>query len=417
MNLSTNEFCDSPTPYEDESVTITPIPISPSPSTPPPQTNNSFANAFSFATPPLDGTEEEILAHKKDIVHEMFKRGVRSEDMDDEALSIQIDENRKRRAALMNVNLPPTIPSDITMAYFVKNRDSPGRFDLQKAQALKIPPGRLYSTLKAGEDVEIPVVDEDGNTAMKIVKSEDVVGNPIRGKTILILDIPGLQYVKKVVENDILNSEATKSADIIVHMLSDEVASDRRYINWMESFTKSSKVFRFYRFLQQHLVMAPKLTPDNLTLPDQYMLDLDRNLLDDSIFPLPRHAGQLNLTSNSFSKKYTPAQASPSPYKDERFITDVRLGSEFDGISKDVRYVAQTGEGVVEEKHYLGASAQNRLEIENVIKGTKTLISQNSKTRGENRYPGGEVEIITLGTGSAVPNKLRNGIIPPKFCY
>ena len=208
-----------------------------------------FVNAFSFATPPLEGTEEDILAHKKDIVHEMFKRGVRSEDMDDEALSTQFDENRKRRTALMNVNLPPTTPSDITMAYFVKNRDSPGRFDLQKAQALKVPPGRLYSTLKAGEDVEIPVVDEDGNTTMKTVKSEDVVGDPIRGKTVLILDIPGLQYVEKVVENDTLNSEATKSADIIVHMLSDEVASDKRYIKWMESFTKSSKVFSFLTFL------------------------------------------------------------------------------------------------------------------------------------------------------------------------
>jgi hypothetical protein len=252
MNLSTNEFNDSPTPYEDESVTITPIPISPSSSTPAPETANptfSFANAFSFPTPPLEGTEEEILAHKKDIVHEMFKRGVRSEDMDNEALSNQFDENRKRRAALMNVSLPPTTPSDITMAYFVKNRDSPGRFDLQKAQALKVPPGKLYSILKAGEDVEIPVVDEDGTTTMKTVKSEDVLGDPIRGKTVLILDIPGLQYVKKVVENDTLNSEVTKNADIVVHMLSDEVASDKRYIKWMESFQKSSNAYSLLTFL------------------------------------------------------------------------------------------------------------------------------------------------------------------------
>src|SRR5436190_22704301 len=136
MNLSTNAFGQIPDPSEDESVTIPPIPISPSPSIPLESVNSStfsFANVYSFPTPPIEGTEEEILAHKKDIVHEMFKRGVRSEDMDDEALSAQFDENKKRRAALMNVNLPPTTPSDITMAYFVKNRDSPGKFDLEKA--------------------------------------------------------------------------------------------------------------------------------------------------------------------------------------------------------------------------------------------------------------------------------------------
>ncbi len=77
-----------------------------------------------------------------------------------------------------------------------------------------------------------------------------------------------------------------------------------------------------------------------------------------------------------------------------------------------MRYIAQTGDGVVEEKHYLGTSVKNRLDMENVIKGTKRLISEIGETRGENRYPGGEVEIITLGTGSAVPNKLRNGTIP-----
>lgn len=76
-----------------------------------------------------------------------------------------------------------------------------------------------------------------------------------------------------------------------------------------------------------------------------------------------------------------------------------------------MRYIAQTGNEVFEEKHYLGTSVKNRLDMENVINGTKRLISEIGETRGENRYPGSEVEIMTLGTGSAVPNKLRNGTI------
>jgi hypothetical protein len=74
------------------------------------------------------------------------------------------------------------------------------------------------------------------------VKSEDVLGPSTTGPTVLIIDIPGLKYVNKVLRNDMLNSEEAKNSDIVVHMLADEVASDSRYIKWMESFKKSSKV-------------------------------------------------------------------------------------------------------------------------------------------------------------------------------
>ena len=157
--------------------------------------------------------------------------------------------------------------------------------------------------------------------------------------------------------------------------------------------------------------MAPKLTPDNLILPEQYLLDLDRNLLDDSIFPLPHHAGELTITPNSFSKKYMPSPPFPSPYKDERFITDIRVTGELDGFNKKMKYTPSLpGVGMCEEKHFLGPGEKNRFAIESVINGTKALIAEIGEKRGDNRYPGGDVEIITLGTGSAIPNKLRNGI-------
>jgi hypothetical protein len=163
--------------------------------------------------------------------------------------------------------------------------------------------------------------------------------------------------------------------------------------------------------------MAPKLTPDNLTLPEQYMLDLDRNLLDHSIFPLPHHAGELAITPNSFSKKYTPAPPLPSPYNDGRFITDVRVASQLEGFTKSIKYTAvQAGAEICEEKHYFGQGEKNRLALESVMNGTRALIAEIGKTRDENRYPGGDVEIITLGTGSAIPNKLRNGMTSIVSC-
>jgi hypothetical protein len=155
--------------------------------------------------------------------------------------------------------------------------------------------------------------------------------------------------------------------------------------------------------------MAPKLVPDNLTIPEGYLQDLDRNALDENLFPLAHHAGELQMTRNSYSKKYTPAPPLPSPYSDDRFITDIRPGSQID-FSKTITYkAAPDGPGVVQVRHYLGKSAPNRLQLETAIQDTKELISQAAERRAEDRYPGQEVEVITLGTGSAIPHKYRNG--------
>ena len=156
--------------------------------------------------------------------------------------------------------------------------------------------------------------------------------------------------------------------------------------------------------------MAPKLTPDNLTIPEGYIQDLDRNALDENIFPLAHHAGQLSLTPNTYTKNYTPSLPLPSPYKDPRIITDIRAGSQVDFL-KTVSYnAAPEGSGALEVRHYLGQSDSNRRQLEQVIQGTKDLISQAPERSADDISPGQDVEIITLGTGSAIPNKYRNGI-------
>ena len=158
--------------------------------------------------------------------------------------------------------------------------------------------------------------------------------------------------------------------------------------------------------------MAPKLAPDNLVLPEHYILDLDRNLLNESIFPLPHHPGKMLLTPGSASKKFTPAPPFQSQYGDERFITDVRVASEFDFHRGGIWTADDTSNGgVLEIKHYRGSQARNRVEVESYVLDKKNSISFLEARRQEDPFPGRDIEIITLGTGSAIPNKCRNG--PP----
>jgi hypothetical protein len=166
--------------------------------------------------------------------------------------------------------------------------------------------------------------------------------------------------------------------------------------------------------------MAPKLTPDNLVLPEHYMFDLDRHFLNDSIFPLAHHAGELVLTPGSASKKFTPAPPLPSPYTDERFITDIRVGSELDFHHGGVWTADDTSNGgKIEVKHYRGNSSKSRTRVEKEvhIRDKRDSISFLDATRRQEPFPGGDIEIITLGTGSAIPNKCRNGTptpLPPR---
>jgi ribonuclease Z len=159
--------------------------------------------------------------------------------------------------------------------------------------------------------------------------------------------------------------------------------------------------------------MAPKLTPDNLVQAEGYLMDLDRNWLDESIFPLSHHTGELTLGTHS--KKYTPAPAIPSPYQDSRFITDIKAGSRLVFRGETFYKPPPDNDGVVELKTYLGNSLKESTKrVVQVLNGTKTLISEMDDSRKEDRSPGHDVQIITLGTGSAVPNRIRNGTFIPE---
>src|SRR5271154_5083554 len=140
--------------------------------------------------------------------------------------------------------------------------------------------------------------------------------------------------------------------------------------------------------------MAPKLTPDNLVLPEHYMFDLDRHFLNDSIFPLAHHPGESVLTPGSASKKFTPAPPLPSPYTDKRFITDVRVGSELDFHHGGIWTAddSSTG-GVIEFKHYRGSQAKSRAEKEAYLQDKRNSISFLEATRPETPFPGSDINV------------------------
>ncbi len=94
-------------------------------------------------------------------------------------------------------HLDHRIPS---FAYRVDQKPKPGRFNLNKAKALKIPPGPIYSELQQGKKVVL----EDG----RVFDGKDFCGKPRRGNSFV--------YCTDTVFTESA-IELAKGADLLVH--------------------------------------------------------------------------------------------------------------------------------------------------------------------------------------------------------
>ncbi len=96
----------------------------------------------------------------------------------------------------------PLLHTKPCMGFIFKEKDRPGEFSVENANALNIPCGPLWGRLQKGEDIVL----EDGRT----IHPQDVLGEPRRGaKFSYITDTMYLSYISKhVADSDLLLCEA-----------------------------------------------------------------------------------------------------------------------------------------------------------------------------------------------------------------
>jgi len=113
----------------------------------------------------------------------------------EEGTNYQIDDN----VSIEPYKLDHTIK---TFGYLWREKDKPGRFDVEKAKELNIPPGPLYSKLQNGKTIEI-----EGEK----IKPEEVLGEPRKGTAIgYVLDTQPCENADKIADKaDVLIFDAT----------------------------------------------------------------------------------------------------------------------------------------------------------------------------------------------------------------
>jgi ribonuclease Z len=119
------------------------------------------------------------------------------------------DQELVYESARFTVTTRPLDHRIFALGYRLEEKTKPGRFNLERAKALGVPPGPLYSRLQSGQSITL----EDG----RMIHPSEVLGPPRPGKVVsYCLDTRPCANAVKLSENaDWLIHEATFTEELI----------------------------------------------------------------------------------------------------------------------------------------------------------------------------------------------------------
>lgn len=283
-------------------------------------------------------------------------------------------------------NIPPTVPSQEALSYIVRNHVIRGKFDPQKAAALNVEKGSKWGQLTNGESVE----SKDGKT----VTPEMVLGPPRLGRGVAIVDLPTADYVENLVNRpEWTTPDVVKGLEVFIWILGPGVGSHPL----LQEFV--SKMSQY-----QHIVSSPDYCPNYLAFVCSAYTTIRLSRLDNERFEVPKHSN-VELPQRGLSKIPPKALTHPngkSPFYPAARGLLVDMEPKFKVNDKEVQPSLNTA-GVVHTLHSKVARRSARVRQE-----MKQPEFQRELENLRRHCPGGDAEIIALGTGSTLPSKYRN---------
>ncbi|KAI1451879.1 hypothetical protein F4805DRAFT_449735 [Annulohypoxylon moriforme] len=278
-------------------------------------------------------------------------------------------------------SLPRTEPSNQSMCYIVKSQDRRGKFNPQAAEAYGVPKTKNKLLVK-GENVE----GKDG----MIVTPEMVIGETVPGNGFAIVDLPDPSYVDSLVNRSEWSDDGIMNEmHVIFWILGPGVATDSRLPEFMQ---KMSKV--------RHIVSSTDTCPNMISLESVAAQAFKLRCIDPDRFPLPIYNNLLSLSNTSIADM-------PSIYEGGQVGKTVQFAPHYlhqdDKIVPfpNIEKIARSSHGHGLDNQVLELAQQARVKISDPEFLAKV-------EQVESDIPNRDAEVITLGTGSALPSKYRN---------
>jgi ribonuclease Z len=270
--------------------------------------------------------------------------------------------------------LPPTTPSTASVCYVIKGHPQRGRFDAKVAIDLGIEKGPNFKRLTQGESVT--------TASGSVVTPEMVMGPTKEGSGFAVVELPSALYVAPMLKREEWQSkEVMDGVTAVVWILGPRVIEHPRLLSFMAEWS-----------YLKHIVSSKDYSSNYLALESPASAAIRLNLIDPERFPIPKY-------NNSITEQQI---GEPIPYEKAMPGLTLQLEPKIELQHDKIIHHLDT-ESVVKEmpKGVLDLAEVARTEVLNPEYQAK--LDENQKN-----IPSKDAEIVTLGTGSALPSKYRN---------
>ncbi|OCL06003.1 hypothetical protein AOQ84DRAFT_278082, partial [Glonium stellatum] len=283
-------------------------------------------------------------------------------------------------AALLEY-LPPTEPALESISYVVRTHPQRGKFRPDRAVALGVEKGYKWAQLTQGKSVE--------NIRGETITPDMVLGEGRPGQGVAVVDLPSLEYVEPLI-----NREEWTSKDIVsgirafIWILGPGVSAHPMLREFMKKMADA-----------KHIISSPDHCPNQLALDSVAASTIQLAQIDPERYPVPYH-DNVTVPQVTFDRLDAPKIALPeNAIVAERGLT-IDLEPRFGIVRESITPLLDTQAVLANtprDVHILAQAAHADIEA-----------SSESLSAWRRSIPRPDTEIITLGTGSALPSKYRN---------
>jgi len=259
-------------------------------------------------------------------------------------------------------------PTSMSVVYICKQRTAARRnIDLARCNDLGIPKAehKYFGKLVSGQSIVL----QDGRT----ITPEQVLKPESSKSKFIVVDVPDATYLFDLDESIALGSHY-ENTSLIIHFTPAHIMHSELYQKWMKNFSAST----------DHLVLNEQSYP--IPFSSQYIMQDKLNLVDDKIFP----------------SLFKPE---PCPVANGSKIMQAKTGMSYQLIGGRTRLKGFHFDECINLDSNRVTDVMEMYGVRDVLQKTRSDITAHRNAHsGGREYP----EVLFLGTGSAIPNKIRN---------